>query len=232
MSRRADMPVAAVGAALRWRGKQGGRDQAPAKGGLNTNALNSLWAEFRPSSRVKREVKVVNVRQQRVAASASKRIAMKASGLRAVAVLFFMTACATPIDYSPDSRMPVDQAKRNIRRAIEEGYSPARPKHVEITNEKIRMEFDRNVRLEGARGRSKDVFYYDGITTVSDTQTVYFKTLEKLRLVRSGTYFVQALDGGDGRRLSISCASEEFAKELMDSLATMMRFARNADSLR
>lgn len=174
----------------------------------------------------------MDVGQPEVTASVSKRIAMKAIGLRAAAVICFVAGCATPIEYSPDSAMPIDQAKRNIRQGIEEGYSPVRPKHVEITNEKIRMEFDRSVRLEGARGRAKNVFYYDGITTVTDTQTVYFKTLDRLRLVRSGTYFVRALDAGDALSLSISCASEEFAQELMDSLATMMRFASRTDPAR
>ena len=171
----------------------------------------------------------MKAKQRKIVEGGLKRSRMKPSALVTLAAISLLTGCATPIDYSPNSAVPIDQAKRSIRRGIEEGYLPVPPRHVEVTSEKIRMESDRNIRLEGGRGRVKDIFFFDGITKVTDTKTIYFKTLEHLRLVESGRYLVRALDASGTIRLNIACASEEFAKELMDSLATMIQLAKKSD---
>ncbi len=184
----------------------------------------------------------MNSKQRKAVAAALENGTMKRCVLLTLATVSFLAGCATTIDYSPHSEVPIDQAKQTILRGIEEmggvkmikrhaANNPSMsrvPNHVEVTDEKIRMEFDRTV--------ADGVFLVPlpgGITTVAHTETTYFKTLEHLRLQEYGRgaarhYFVQALDAAGGERLTIYTATEEFAKELMDSLATMMQFAKQA----
>ena len=158
----------------------------------------------------------MNSKQRKTAAMALENGTMKRCALLTLATIPLLAGCATTIDYSPNSGVPIDQAKQTILRALEEGASP---KHVEVTNEKVRIEFDRIVRTD-------NFIFPDAVSTVSQTQTIYFKTLEHLRLIESGAYVVRALDAREIVRLTFVSASEEFAKELMDSLATMMQFAK------
>ena len=136
-----------------------------------------------------------------------------------ICTLFLVVACASTINYVPESSESISEAKLTIKRFLQEQPSKFVPTDVEITDDYIKMT-NQVANLSLLVG---------GITTVPTVTFIYYSNIGEIKLYyKRGIYRIVVFDKDSTIvRCKVYSINESKAKGFIDALYTLQMNVEN-----